>query len=177
MPENQNVRPELSQEQASNTLERVFTACQQPFDRGAYAGIYKKARKGRAFRLAVCVLLIAAAAAIVLGALGVFTVGYLRNVVVQSPPAVSSVRPPAAVSAWIEDDEVVLRLEAGSHPIDYSRITAACQEDGAPVRVSCDEENALLRLPCPRQDTVLEITVYDTEGIDYRILATITAGG
>lgn len=177
MQENQKEIPGLSQEQAGDTLERVYRARRLPFDRSAYNEIFKKAHRGRALRLLVLILLIAIATVTVLGLLGFFTTEYIRHVVVQAPPTVSSILPPAAVSAWVEDDEVVLQLEPGENPIDYARISAVRQDTGGAVPVSVEPESGRLRLPCPVSDTVFAITVYDTQGASYQILATVTAGG
>lgn len=176
MRENRKETPELTQEQAGSTLERIYNACRLPFDREAYDALSKKARKGRLLRLIALVGLIAIAAIIILGVLGVFTTEYIRHVVVRSPQTTAGPRPPAATSAWIEENEVVLQLEAGEYPIDYGRITAAEQGSGRSAAVSADAESGRLRLPCPARDTVFEITVYDTQGMDYLILATYTAG-
>lgn len=177
MPENRRETPELTQEQAGSTLERVYNACHLRFDRAAYDAFSKKARRGRLLRLAALVGLIAVAAVIILGLLGFFTTEYIRHVVVRSPQTTAGPRPPAATSAWIEEGEVVLQLEAGEYPIDYARVTAAEQGSGRSAAVSVDAGNGRLRLPCPPRDTVFEITVCDTQGTEYLILATYTAGG
>ena len=177
MQEHQKEIPGLSQEQAGDTLERVYKARRLPFDRSAYDEIFKKARRGRALRLVVLVLLIVIVTVIVLGLLGFFTTEYIRHVVVQAPPTVSNISPPSAVSAWVEDNEVVLQLEPGENPIDYARISAVRQDTGGAVLVSIDAESGRLRLPCPATDAVFAITVYDTQGASYQILATVTAGG
>ncbi len=169
-----HAKPELSQEQAGNMLEGIYSACRLPFDRDAYAALAQKARRGRALRLAACALLAGVAAAAVLGALGVFAAGYLHNVGIQPSPALPGQKPPAATEAWIEAQQLVLRLEAGDYPIDYSRVTATLRGGDTPLEVSCDEAKALLRLPYAPGDAVYEITLFDAAGADYQIVVTVT---
>ncbi len=170
-----HTKPELSQEQASNTLERVYNACRLPFDREAYTALAQRARKGRAARLAACILLAGLLAFAVLGALGVFAAGYLHHVIIQPTQVVTSVKPPAATEAWVEGDELVLQLRAGEYAIDYSRITAVLQGDGKLLQISADEQAAQLRLPYAQGDAVYELTLFDASGADYQIVITVAA--
>lgn len=166
--------PRITEEQAERALERVYKAVHLPFDRDAYRSLSKKALRGRTWRVFLSLVLIALVTVTVLGALGVFTHEYLRNVVIQ-PQSSASVSPPGAADAWMEGSELVIQLQPGDEAIDYARVTASLAETGAALTVTADEAEGQLRLACPPEGGTFEITLCDAAGEEYLIRVTVSA--